>query len=721
MNVKKKITAAETLKQLQEDNRRKDREIARLNRENAQFAKKAAPERRKLIPKPKGEAGTGSGYNVQEAMGLEHDDERYNRLYQIVEDEVATHLNLQNTISKQQPGAVDRAMEIIAGKYAFFRRFAGYWPIKDIMTKYLTNARSRRRVRDKLEKEAEKEDVRKAGGSLESDSDGDDAEAGEEEEEKQVKVKVRRRAKRARVESDSDSEELEEKPSKGKQAMSETQIKKQAKGAVRKRARQVVDDSEEEEEPKSARKLGKPKDAGKKKVEGNKDDETKPTKKPKQTTSERARQEAEGDDKENERKRVCRAIKNKEHGIKRKAKKEPDSPPLIKKVKTVLPPYLEDSEEEEPTPLQWSDLPPSCPSLPCDDLLPNEPNTQILGLFERRQALINEVGETGNGVKWLELEICSTIKKELNHEYLVSLAEKHHWPVTIDWNLIHSRILKHAPEILAMITDKKTLEESAIWTTFLECIDSNIYAFSKASSKKNYTNALLQARCGFYGPKGSLLLQSTLKRIMASEADSLAANLYHTLDSIIEDNPEAFDECDPDCELIELDDFISFILAPHTATLLMALDMDCDFKDANFHRDQSQDYGDLTQADDDDDPVLDVLHHRNIKASKLLNPDETYLSLPQERRPRPQPKPVVPKSKSEKATTSPPNGFKLSPADFEEVIFRIPLLILSYIQVKPKKLGKKESKPTAKLTRAASKPNPVTSDYGTRSKTKKEA
>ncbi|KAK6992318.1 hypothetical protein R3P38DRAFT_3435577 [Favolaschia claudopus] len=716
MNMKK-ITAAETVKQLQEENKRKDKEIARLNRENAQFAKKAAPERRDLIPKPKGDAGTGSGYNIQEAMGLEDDDERYNRLYQIVEDEVAVHLNLQKTISKQQPGVVDRAMEIIAGKYAFFRRFAGYWPIKDIMTKYLTNARSRRRVRDKLEKEAEKEDVRKAGGSLESNSDGDDTEAGEEEAEKQAKVQVRRRAKRARVESDSDSEELEEKPSKSKQAMSETQIKKQAKGAVRKRARQVVDDSEEEEEPKSARKLGKPKDAGKKKVEGNKDDETKPTKKPKQTTSERARQEAEGDDKENERKRVWRAIilattKKQEHGIKRKAKKEPDSPRAIKKVKTVLPPHLEDSEEEEPTPLEWSDLPASCPSLLCEDLLPNEQNNQILGLFQRRQTLINERGEDGTGVKWLELQICGTIKKELNDEFLVSLAEENHWPLwpaTIDWNLLHSRILKHSARILAMITDKKTLEDSAIWTTFLDCIDSKIYAFSNASSKKDYTNALLQARCGYYGPKGSLLIHSTLNRIIAPDADDLASRLYHTVDTIIGDNPGAFDDYVTDSELIDLDDFISFILAPFTATLLIELDLDCDFEDANFHRDQSHNYGDLMQLDNDDDPILDGLHHRNIKASKRSNPDQTYLSLPPARGSRPQPKPLVPRPKSEKATSSPPNGFKLSPADFEEA------------EIKSKKARKKESRPATKLARAASKPNPVTSDYGTRSKSKKEA
>ncbi|KAK6992296.1 hypothetical protein R3P38DRAFT_3086703, partial [Favolaschia claudopus] len=708
MNLKKKITAAETLKQLQEDNKRKDKGFARLNRENAQFAKKAAPERQNLIPKPKGDAGTGSGYNVQEAMGLEDEDERYNRLYQIVEDEVAVHLNLQKTISKQQPGVVDRAMEIIAGKYAFFRRFAGYWPIKDIMTKYLTNARSRRRVRDKLEKEAEKEDVRKAGGTLESNSDGDDTEAGEEEEEKQAKVQVRRRAKRARVESDSDSEELEEKPSKSKQAMSETQIKKQAKGAVRKRARQVVADLEEEEEPKSARKLGKPKDAGKKKVEGNKDDEPKPTKTPKQTTSERARQEAEGDDKENERKPTRHPQKKQVHGIKRKAKKEPDSPPLIKKAKTVLPPHLEDSEEEEPTPLQWSDLPPSCPSLLCEDLLPNEQNNQILGLFQRRQTLINERGEDGTGVKWLELQICGTIKKELNHEFLISLAEENNWPATIDWNLLHSRILKHSARILAMITDKKTLEESAIWTTFLDCIDSKIYPFSKASSKKDYTNALLQARCGYYGPKGSLLIHSTLNRIIAPDADDLASRLYHTVDTIIGDNPGAFDDYVTDSELIDLDDFISFVLAPFTATLLIELDLDCDFEDANFHRDQSHDYGDLMQLDNDEDPILDGLHHRNIKASKRSNPDQTYLSLPPARGSRPQPKPLV-KPKREPSTPLPPGGFKLSPADFEEV------------EIKSKKARKNESRPATKLARAASKPNPVTSDYGTRSKSKKEA
>lgn len=53
--------------------------VAALEREKA--AALAAKKPINLIPRPNGQAGRSSGYNLQEAMKLEEDSERYNRLY----------------------------------------------------------------------------------------------------------------------------------------------------------------------------------------------------------------------------------------------------------------------------------------------------------------------------------------------------------------------------------------------------------------------------------------------------------------------------------------------------------------------------------------------------------------------------------------------------------------------------------------------------------------
>jgi RTC4-like domain len=119
-----------------------------------------------------------------------------------------------------------------------------------------------------------------------------------------------------------------------------------------------------------------------------------------------------------------------------------------------------------------------------------------------------------------------------------------------------------------------------------------------------------------YGPKGEFLINSTIVRVLSTEEEALGFDLCSTLVEIVTSKPKKFDSYDPSCDLIELKDFISFILTPFVAALLIAEDRDLDLTEADDVRDASNDFGDLMQPEDDADSTIDDLHRANIRAMK---------------------------------------------------------------------------------------------------------
>jgi hypothetical protein len=78
-----------------------------------------------------------------------------------------------------------------------------------------------------------------------------------------------------------------------------------------------------------------------------------------------------------------------------------------------------------------------------------------------------------------------------------------------------------------------------------------------------------------------------------------------------------FDTYNETSNLIELKDFISFILTPFITALLIAEDMDISIDQAHDIRDDSNEFGDIMQPDDDGDGgTLEDLHRANIRAMK---------------------------------------------------------------------------------------------------------
>ncbi|KAF8130000.1 hypothetical protein K438DRAFT_1788922 [Mycena galopus ATCC 62051] len=277
--------------------------------------------------------------------------------------------------------------------------------------------------------------------------------------------------------------------------------------------------------------------------------------------------------------------------------------------------------------LIWSNLPPGCPAADCLDELPTEPNARILSLFSRRDVLIDEVGQYGAGVEFLDYQICAAIQQEANRDHYINLGRTRNWPQTIDYKALPARILSLRKYFIAMIHNQALLEQSDVWQTFLRMIDHKVFDFSASKSKLGYTYALLACRCGYsYGPKGEFLINSTILRILSDDENSLGYRLHSTLDSIISSDYDKYDEPDTNSDLIELNDFVSFILTPFAAALLIAQDMGVDLEPASDIRDNSNDFGDLMQPDNEDDELLANLHQENIQI--MSESSSVFLQVP---------------------------------------------------------------------------------------------
>ncbi|KAJ7233570.1 hypothetical protein B0H12DRAFT_169097 [Mycena haematopus] len=164
-----KIDPKDQIAQLQAELAERDSRIAKLESRAKKHREHA------LIPRPKGQAGRGSGsrsggYNLQEAMGLKDSDEDYNRRSRIVKRYIHEYLSVFKPISQQESGRVSKMIALVSCSILsrhvftclvqiqkdipFFSRFENGWPIRDIARTYLSNEKTRRRADLDAEQEA---------------------------------------------------------------------------------------------------------------------------------------------------------------------------------------------------------------------------------------------------------------------------------------------------------------------------------------------------------------------------------------------------------------------------------------------------------------------------------------------------------------------------------------------------------------------------------------
>ncbi|KAJ7495675.1 hypothetical protein B0H11DRAFT_2389262 [Mycena galericulata] len=535
-------------------------------------------------------------------MELSDDSEHYCRLYRIVKDVVHQFLQVTKTISQQDKTRVDATIVKIANLAPYFARFAGYWPAHDMIRTYLLNMQTRCNKDLELEKKwmegelGENDDVEDADVGTETlEMDGEDLEMDDMEEED---------------EANDFADYLPPGAPKKRKVSSESSPMMMTK--LRGLWRRKTTPSK-----RWSKKVGKA-------VQPPRATLTAQTGKQKKT--------------EQPLKSALVAVASGDTNPKKRKNAEPPAEePAAKKVKHTKPPppsspkkLLKPAPRQwkqvaKPPSLVWDDVPDICPTVMCDDAVPKTPNLRILSLFVKRQELINEVGPRGPGVSFAELQICAAITQEKHRAKYIELGKQNQWPQIIDYNTVPERILKLKDSLLKMIQDPDVLQTSFIWNNFISSIDSQIFKFASSASKLAFTDALYGRRCGYYGPKGEFLINSTLLRILSKEEEALSYKLYETLSSIIDEAPDSFDEYDDTSNLIALKDFVAFILTPFTAALLIAEDRNISLEDATDVQDASNNFGDMMQPDDDDLTIED-LHRKNIRA--MSNANNPFFSQP---------------------------------------------------------------------------------------------
>ncbi|KAJ7077176.1 hypothetical protein B0H15DRAFT_805346 [Mycena belliarum] len=359
----------------------------------------------------------------------------------------------------------------------------------------------------------------------------------------------------------------------------------------------------------------------------------------------------------------------------------------------------------------------------CGQSLPVEPSAPILALFNRLQTLTEQVGPTGKGVAFLNLEICDAITHEKSRDKHLEAGEENNWPNTIDFSALPQRVLDLRSNIIALLKSPKILGTSTSWTRFCDSIRYKIFAFCKSSSKINFPGAFSVRCCGYYGPKGEFLINSTLVRLLSKNEENWSNELYATLNEIVSTDSDDFDRYDENSNLLNLKDFISFVLTPFTAALLISEDRGVSIEEADTIRDTSSKFGEVAHPENDDDTELDELHRANIRAMRAANSDNVFFTEPARYR------------KKSHLADSP--SFRPSTSKDEQKV---------YAQDKSSPLKPKSSRPTPKRTGKAQntislddfvEPKPkvvdsskkrkrdakanmsVQSSYGTRSKAKK--
>ncbi|KAJ6498414.1 hypothetical protein C8R47DRAFT_1259946 [Mycena vitilis] len=669
---KGRIDPQDQIRQLQAESARQKAHI-----ENLEKAARKRKHRETLIPRPKGQAGRSvqhGGYNLQIVMGLDGDDERYNRLHRMVKRYIHEYLSVFDSIRDQESGRVRKMIVAVRKEIPFFQDFEEGWPVRDMARVYLSNEQTRRRNDEKAEQEAQlqavsvrDEPARKKVKTIRF-AHSDDEDEDDDELVAAVPKKKKFAAKPIRAtESDNETDEN----------TSKNIANKKAKRTAA--SRTVLSDSDSEGVNVESSKSKGPKpvvssdendsdDAQDLKKLIGRSGALKTTSKPNKTTVKKGKAgtakniEEGGSDLEfpyslfgadeeyspwesddalapskpgKENKPLPKTNKRKSvsplpasPAKKRKTEAAPRqnllTPPPSKR-KAIKPAGADStSDDDQANLLTWNDLPKNCPATMCSDRLPSEPVPRILSLFNRLKTLTDTGGPSAKGVYFIHLEICQAITLEKRRKTILRLGKERRWPEEMDWDSIQYRIAAFKPEIVRLFKNSARLEANPIWRSFLLDINYELLEFCQSHTKQEFKAALMGKRCGYYGPQGEFLIYSCLLRLLSEldeDEDLLEVRLTATIHAIVVEGVDSesfhYDENDIlTANYLCPEDFIRFILVPYIASALILEDQHWlqSLQDASFERLNSQEYGELVFPEniDGDRDNLDRIHQQNM-------------------------------------------------------------------------------------------------------------
>ncbi|KAJ7124119.1 hypothetical protein C8R43DRAFT_1241007 [Mycena crocata] len=482
-------------------------------------AAKTAHPSKKLIPRPKGQAGKGitRGYTLRKAMRLQKNPTRYNRLSRIVRFYANRFLKTAKTIKDQDPAMLEKVIAVIKKDVKYFQRFQGGWPIRDFIKQYLVNlnGKFKRSLRDEQAAEADDPDEW-------NDTDLSDDEASN----------INNNAA-----DDSDMEDIA-----------------------------INFDAEDNDAAEEQQDDAGPKNDLEDVLPASPEKENISPSRPKPTPLNFTRHEPETPKKRKNKGTIVASTLDQ-----RPTKKQKTDPNILPAINR-------------------SDIPNICPASYCKERVPEDLSASLMALFSEKRQLIHEGGPTALGCSALTKKICQALGEEGERTRRLTQAVEAGWPTTIDFDDLPARILSIFPELALLQSDSSLLAKSPVWKKVLKLIKYEVFAFTKSSAR--FKSAELG--CGYFGPKGSVIIQETLKSFEQEEDVDNA--LYATLSELV-DKPSPWDQFDDSSNLISPKKFSEFILIPHIAASLISQDLEISLSAAVEVLEDSANYGTLFNGD----------------------------------------------------------------------------------------------------------------------------
>ncbi|KAG1836896.1 hypothetical protein DFJ58DRAFT_864175 [Suillus subalutaceus] len=196
---------------------------------------------------------------------------------------------------------------------------------------------------------------------------------------------------------------------------------------------------------------------------------------------------------------------------------------------------------------EFADLPLVCLNDNCRDLVPADPNIELVKQLRQWNSFKNTNRcLTSEGLR-LELEICAALRQLREEKLNIQRAKARGWPTIITWETVSDRVLQMEAELNLMIHDKNTRRYSFFNDMFLEDLSST--GLQSDSAKREFSKLAItsrqcipamvtnHARPGYYGEKGKAIIQSAIFSMFDHEQISNEA--FAPLTSSLE---EAYEE-----------------------------------------------------------------------------------------------------------------------------------------------------------------------------------
>ncbi|KAJ7871079.1 hypothetical protein B0H13DRAFT_2350087 [Mycena leptocephala] len=535
MGPKRKPTLAEQLEELRAQVQRQDAELKKKNQELAEVRAKQ-PSKRKLIPRPQGQAGRSkNGYNLQAEMRLSGDSGRFQRLSRLVRSYTNEYLPTGKTISQQEKPKLEKTIKLIQHELKYFQRFQGAWPIKALIKQYLQNCQDKRKrtISNTAHPKA------RAGEDLDDDygewnGGFDDHDAAFDEvylDDPLCDDEYQNSSFSQTHLDDADWGDLVDNPD-GTKAHSHSSNKEnhepeetfEHKPKIEKRGKKQPRNVVVGSMP--------PSPAAKRKAPLFTDDPEQP--------------------------------------IKRFRKIMTANPPTASKPTAPKRKVLE-APVFSPSSTKKSESKPASRQIHRKSTAPDD-LPGIFFLFSEQRDLLAKDSKNTAGYRTVTSQICEHIKRE----NLSTLAQVRGWPTSVDFDGIPERVLAMQNNILGLARDSDELGGNPIWLAFLKYIKYHVYSFS--ARPDSFPDAMQRSNlCGYFGQKGKQIITEVVEGVLSQNTGP--DQILHTIASLV-DTPRQWDETDDDTALISEADFVDHILVPYLTVCLVSDDLQINFPSA---------------------------------------------------------------------------------------------------------------------------------------------